>query len=67
MKRRLICAVAVLMVTSFLNIGSAYSAVTHAGNPYRSFNSGVNYGAQYWEQNHHAHCHRTGAMVRHNR
>ena len=32
-----------------------HAAHLSASNPYRSFNSGVNYGAQQWEHSHHCH------------
>jgi len=49
-------AAAMLMLSA-----SASQAALSRNNPYRSFNSGVNYGAQQWERNHHLHH---GGMLR---
>lgn len=49
---------ATLMLTA-----SASQAALSRNNPYRSFNSGINYGAQQWERNHH-HGHHGGLLRR---
>jgi hypothetical protein len=48
---------ALLAVVAAASATTAQASVAHRGNPYRSFNSGVNYGAQQWEHTHRGHCH----------
>lgn len=52
-------------IVSLLMSSASQAAVTSIRNPYRSFNSGVNYGAQQWERSHCAHHH--AHLVRHHR
>jgi hypothetical protein len=49
---------AMLMLTA----GASQAALSR-NNPYRSFNSGINYGAQLWERSHH-HMHHVGLLRR---
>lgn len=52
MKRIVLALLAGAMV---LLSASASQASLSRNNPYRSFNSGTNYGAQQWERHHHPH------------
>lgn len=58
MVRKLVLAVAVAAGLSLFGGRAADAAAMNSHNPYASFNSGVNYGAQRWEHQHHAHHYR---------
>ena len=57
MQRKIV--IAALLGLAML-VSTAATTFAQAGlsprNPYRSFNSGVNYGAQQWERSHHRYC-----------
>ena len=60
MYRKALLSVVVLAGSMILAASSAQARLTSPYNPYRSFNSGVNYGAQQWERDHN--CHRGGGL-----
>lgn len=51
--RSLRALLAVVVLATFASVGGA---ALSPNNPYRSFNSGINYGAQMWERTHHGHA-----------
>ena len=68
MVRKIVLALAVAAGCSLFGGYAASASTLNSHNPYASFNSGVNYGAQRWEHQHqgcrHGRYHHAGSRYR---